>query len=95
MPVRRVYAQERAPRETADLVQAAQMDLSVKELRVDPRIDALRVELVDEDPPGRPPHLRQKQVVVGSDGEVALVRDQGSMREQEAERTAPKSSAAA
>jgi tetratricopeptide (TPR) repeat protein len=55
----------------------------------------LRVELVDEDPPVRPPHLRRKQVAVGSDGEVALVRDQGSIGEQEAERTPPKSSAAA
>src|SRR5438034_45484 len=46
--VRHVAAQERALRQNAYLVQAAQMKLAVEESWLDPRVDVLRIELLDE-----------------------------------------------
>lgn len=81
-----VVAQRGLP-QTVQLVQPTQTKFSVVESRVNLRVDVLRVQLLDERPPRRPPHTGWKEVLFFGESKVALVRNQGGVGKQEAERT--------
>jgi hypothetical protein len=92
VPARHVATQERALRKDVQLVQSAQTKFPVDEPRVDLRVDVLRVKLLDQDPPVGPSDPGRNQVFSRGNEEVALVRDQRRVREQESEGTFSKPS---
>lgn len=95
MPVRHIAAEETVLRDAVYIVQAAETELSVDESCVNILVDVLRIELLDQPPPAFPSYpvlLSWKQVLLLGNVEVALMRNQGSIREQEPERTSAKPS---
>lgn len=64
------------------------------EPRVDVRVDELRIQLLNEDPPPRPRYFRREQAILLGDAEVVLVGYQRGIGEQEAEQTLPNASPA-
>lgn len=76
-------------RQAVYLIRTAETELSAVEASVNSVINALRVNLIDQDPPFRPLQLCWEEMFLFCDEEVALVPYERSVREQEAKRSLP------
>lgn len=89
VPGRHIATQGKVLRQAIYLIQTAETELSIVEAWVDPGIDVLRVDLIDEDPPVWPLQFGWEEMFLFRDEKVALVHYERGVREQEAKRTLP------